>query len=328
MRVKPTVSPTVKKYKVSVCVVSYNQEKYIGRCLESIINQKTTFDFEIIVGDDNSTDRTREIIREIAENSGDQIRFIFQDRNIGAAFNYAQTHGLATGEYVAHMDGDDLMLPGKLQKQVDIFSKNPACIMVTHDMCTINGEGEITRRSFKKHKAGENTLLDLYETLPFFAHSSKMVARDLELKLLPCIELNTVDIELHTQMAEHGNIYHIDEVLGAYRTGVGITSSKSKSVNPALVEGTKRIFKSALEKHPEHTKIIKKSYARAMLNYAYQAALLENKKQLAEYAKKSKEIYPLSIIQAVFAKAPSFIVFAIVKLRSKLRYKNTKHEQQ
>lgn len=50
--------------KVSVCVMTYNQEKYIGQCLESLVTQETDFDFEIIVGDDFSTDGTRDVIQE------------------------------------------------------------------------------------------------------------------------------------------------------------------------------------------------------------------------------------------------------------------------
>ena len=57
----------MRKTKVSVCVVTYNQEKFIEQCLQSIVDQEANFDFEVLVADDCSTDRTREIIKIFAE---------------------------------------------------------------------------------------------------------------------------------------------------------------------------------------------------------------------------------------------------------------------
>ena len=316
--------PTLSKKlpKVSVCVVTYNQEKYIAQCLQSIVDQKTDFDFEIIVGDDFSTDGTREIVQKFAEQYPEKFRLLFHSQNIGAAFNYSKTHELATGEYVAHMDGDDLMLPCKLQKQINAFAENPSCVMVSHDMLIINGNGSINKRNFKRHKAGVNTLWDLYKTLPFFAHSSKMVKRDVESKALLIIVKNTLDIELHIAMAEHGDIFHIDESLGSYRAGIGVSTAIKKSVNPNLIEGCERIFETAIKNYPEQVIDLKKNYAKAMLNYAYQAALLKNKKQTKKLSRQSIGICFLSIIQLLFIALPLSIVFLLVGIRNAIRYDN------
>src|SRR5450759_3411095 len=67
--------------KVSVCVVTYNQEKFIRQCLQSIVDQETDCDFEVIVGDDCSTDGTRDIVREFAERYPTMIKVILQDTN-------------------------------------------------------------------------------------------------------------------------------------------------------------------------------------------------------------------------------------------------------
>ncbi|MDE4942717.1 glycosyltransferase family 2 protein, partial [Francisella tularensis] len=63
--------------KVSVCVMTYNQEKYIGPCLESLVTQETDFDFEIIVGDDFYTDGTRDVIQEYQKKFPDIIKPVF-----------------------------------------------------------------------------------------------------------------------------------------------------------------------------------------------------------------------------------------------------------
>lgn len=313
---------STKTPKVSVCVVTYNQEKYIAQCLQSIVDQKTDFDFEIIVGDDCSTDGTRKIIMEFVEKFPDKFKILFHPQNIGAAFNYARTHELAAGDYVAHMDGDDLMLPFKLQKQVNAFAENPSCVIVSHDMLIINGNGSINKSTFKRHKSGVNTLWDLYKTLPFFAHSSKMVKRDVESKVLPTISKNTLDIELHVAMAENGEIFHIDEPLGSYRVGTGVSAAGKKSVNPILIEGSERVFEMAIKKYPEKEFYLKKKYARAMLNYAYQAALLKNKEQTQKLSKKSISISCFSIVQLSFIVLPLSVVFFLVGIRKAIRYDN------
>ena len=309
-----------KPPKVSVCVVTYNQEKYIAQCLQSIVDQETDFDFEIIVGDDCSTDKTRKIVQEFSDKYPGKFRLLFHPQNIGAAFNYAKTHELAAGEYVAHIDGDDLMLSSKLQKQVNALSENPNCVMVSHDMLIINANDSINKRTFKKHKSGINTIWDLYETLPFFAHSSKMVKRDVELKVLRNIDKNTLDIELHVQIAEHGCIYHIDEPLGSYRACVGVSSASKEFVNPILVEGMGRVFEVAIKKYPKHAIDLKRNYARSMLNYAYQAALFKNKEQTKKFSRKSVGICCLSITQLLFVLLPISFVLPLVSIRNRLRY--------
>lgn len=308
--------------KVSVCVVTYNQEKYIAQCLQSIVDQETDFDFEIIVGDDCSTDKTRKIVQEFSDKYPGKFRLLFHPQNIGAAFNYAKTHELAAGEYVAHMDGDDLMLSSKLQKQVNALSENPNCVMVSHDMLIINANDSINKRTFKKHKSGINTIWDLYQTLPFFAHSSKMVRRDVDSKVLKIIKRHTLDIELHVEMLECGSIYHIDESLGIYRVGTGISASVKKSVNPILIEGCQKIFDAAIKKYPERAVDLRKFNAKAMLNYAYQAALYKNKKQVNALSKKSISIHFFSIVQILFVALPLVIVFFLVGLRNAIRHRN------
>lgn len=118
--------------KLSVVVSCYKQESYIAACLESILTQEVNFDYELIIADDCSPDKTREVIQEFHGKYPEKIKLLFQEKNVGAARNYIAVHNLAAGEYVAHFDGDDVMLPGKLQAQVDILDANPDCHIVFH----------------------------------------------------------------------------------------------------------------------------------------------------------------------------------------------------
>ena len=78
--------------KVSVCVLTYNQEKYIRQCLQSIVDQKTDFKFDLIVSDDCSTDSTRAIVQEFEERYPNIVKPILHKKNIGAYKNYFSAH--------------------------------------------------------------------------------------------------------------------------------------------------------------------------------------------------------------------------------------------
>lgn len=133
---------TGKIPKVSVCVVTYNHEKYIRQCLQSIVDQNTDFDFEVIVGDDCSTDSTPAIVQEFAERYPGKIRPILREKNVGPTQNYLGVHNLARGEYVAHVDGDDYCLPGKLHSLAAHLDKEPDCAIVWHRMHILNERGQ------------------------------------------------------------------------------------------------------------------------------------------------------------------------------------------
>ncbi len=130
------------KPKVSVCVVTYNQEKFIRQCLQSIVDQETDFDFEVIVSDDCSKDGTAAIVKEFAEKYPRKVKAILRKRNVGPTQNYLGVHKLARGEYVAHVDGDDYCLPGKLKRLAEHLDREPECAIVWHRMIVLNEKGQ------------------------------------------------------------------------------------------------------------------------------------------------------------------------------------------
>ena len=128
--------------QVSVCVVTYNQENYIAECLESLVNQVTNFRYEIIVGEDCSTDGTRAIVQRYVEKYPDLIVPLFYKENLGPVENLKQVYKKAKGKYIAHMDGDDVALPNKLQKQYNILEYYTECNVCSHDAFRVNVNGE------------------------------------------------------------------------------------------------------------------------------------------------------------------------------------------
>jgi len=115
-----------KKPFVSVGMITYNHEDYIGRAIEHVAGQETSFPIELIIGEDCSTDRTREIVFEYQRKYPDLIRIITSESNVGMRRNGLRTYEAARGKYIAFCEGDDYWHhPRKLQTQVDFLESNP-----------------------------------------------------------------------------------------------------------------------------------------------------------------------------------------------------------
>ena len=92
---------------VSVVIITYNQEKYIGECIESIIQQAVDFPFELIISDDSSSDRTGKICLDYQKKYPDKIKVIINDENLGLIENYCNVLSYCKGKYIAQVAGDD-----------------------------------------------------------------------------------------------------------------------------------------------------------------------------------------------------------------------------
>lgn len=135
---------------VSVSVATYNQENFIAQCLDGILMQNTSFPFEIVIGEDESPDGTREICKKYAEAHPDKIRLFLRDRK-ESHFTFpdgstSRYNGLwckmsCRGKYIAFCEGDDYWIdPYKLQKQVEIMENNPEVGFVHTDFRLSQGE--------------------------------------------------------------------------------------------------------------------------------------------------------------------------------------------
>lgn len=311
-----------KSIKVSVCVVSYNQVRYISKCLQSLVDQVVDFDYEVIVGDDASTDGTREVIESYCEKYPKLIRGIFNDNNKGPAANVFSVYKSAVGEFISHMDGDDYALPGKLKAQVSSLESNPSCVICSHDVEIVNSSGEHVRGSYRRYPSGVHGLMSLYAQLPFFAHSSKMFVNKFGSDFWGQFNSNALDIEVHVAQARVGGIVHIDEVLGGYRISTGISSVK-KGVSNIIFEGCSRVFCSALnDPSLDHTKI-RSFYSASLFRFAYQSAVFGDAEKASFFLKQAYEYtddYIRRTIYYFLSTPPMTKVFLIVsQFRAKAR---------
>lgn len=222
-----------KSPKVSVCVITYNQEKYIAQCLQSVVDQETDFDFEIIVGDDCSSDSTREIVRGFAEKYPCMFKLISQEKNTGGSANFRIVHEQATGQYIAHLDGDDYFLPEKLQAQVQILDQDKTCNLVWSSVLIETAPGHYHEQNayFKMHALSRSyTRSDLIKYGTIGVHSSKMYRRLPETAAFPLPAFELIDYFMNVIQVGNGVArFASSKPLSVYRMGLGIASSGSKS---------------------------------------------------------------------------------------------------
>jgi glycosyltransferase involved in cell wall biosynthesis len=281
---------------VSICVITYNQAPYIRQCLDSILAQDIGESFEVIVGDDCSTDGTRDIIDDYVVRYPGIVRLLPAEENRGATANYFATHAEAKGEFVAHIDGDDYCLPGKLRAQLDAMQRHPECAVCAHD-CLVFDEatGRIEANHFFRKRLKVNrqneALLDisfLATHLPFFAHSTKMYRRSAAEGLI-YEGREMIDCHWHLYHAGRGSIVYINTVLGAYRRGVGVSHASLAVQVPS--QYLRDMFEDSINYGvalgiPRAT--LNRSAARTYGRWAVKFALAGQMETFRQYAAKSR----------------------------------------
>ncbi len=223
-----------KKIKLSMCIVTYNQKKYLRECLDSVINQTVDFDYEIIVGDDASSDGTSDLIMDYFRKYPDLIIPVLQKKNIGPTKNYIAVHSKAKGEYVGHMDGDDVAFPGKLQKQVDFLDGNNKCNLVWHRVNVFDDAGNIIRilhnRLNEVVDVNAITQEDILKYGMLGAHSSTMYRRS-AMPNFEVVKEEVLDYFFIVLIVDSGLACRLNDLLGGYRVNAKKrTASKNKSL--------------------------------------------------------------------------------------------------
>lgn len=239
--------------KVSVCVVTYNQERYIAQCLQSLVDQQTDFEFEIIVGEDCSTDGTREIVLEFERAYPHIVRAQLQPTNTGGWRNNLEVHASARGRYVAHVDGDDYALPGKLQAQADMLDADEMCSAVWHPVDFFDDAGRFcsgTTADLSVFPSGRVDIGDAIRLGFVGVYSAMMYRRSSLSPIDPSRKWLDLYFTWDTLSKGHGRM--LPQVLGRYRVNsVGSMTVNSRSAVRHLAIAHAREF---LCRHPQHSR--------------------------------------------------------------------------
>lgn len=233
---------------VTVLVTTYNHEKYIRQCLEGILNQKTTYKFEILIHDDASPDDTPSIIREYHSKYPTKVFAILQKENIlskGKKIHY-EYMPFVNGQYIATCEGDDYWIDdNKLQKQVKFLEKNQNYTAVYHRAIIVDKNSvslkrlfpvnyrnnTFTRKCINRNKLPGQTATKVYRN---FWHSLDV---DMINAFLNCKGIG--DRKIVFLLSLLGKVYCMNDIMSAYRYVLDEGTSWSatnKDINRSIID--------------------------------------------------------------------------------------------
>lgn len=207
--------------KISILVITYNHEKYIKKCIDSILNQKGIFDFEILVGNDKSPDKTEKILSEYSKNN--KIKIYNREKNIGPTKNLLDLYKKATGKYIALLEGDDFWVDeSKLEKQISILEKYPELSLCMTESLMVDENNEIIGEKKIKYEKIK-TLEELFlvrggiptGTCVFKNYFKNSINNSVENLLISGWMIG--DLSLFAYLIKKGNFFNLKEKTSAYR---------------------------------------------------------------------------------------------------------------
>ena len=248
--------------KVSVCMVTYNQERYIAQAIESVLEQQTDFDVEIVIGEDCSTDATRSIVVDLAQRHPGRIRPLLNATNLGPKANFMQTFEACRGQYMAILEGDDYWTsPQKLQMQVDALESHPTWAMCFHTAQMIYDDWRQppTLWPGEWHQE-ETTIVDLFDS--DFIPTSGVLFRNGLFGSFPdwFAKLFIGDWPLHILNAQYGDIGFIPGVMSVYRVhrhGVwsGLDMTRQTKMALEVLAALQGHFQGEYQEHIEASRL-------------------------------------------------------------------------
>ena len=207
----------MKNILVNIWMITYNHESFIAEAIESVLMQQTNFDYQLIIGEDCSTDGTKEIVKEYTQKYPDKIKTIFHNQNVGARKNSKLTYKECKAKYIAILEGDDYWTdPNKLQKQVDFLDANPNYAICIHESLDLFSDGNsvmhnniLTNTTFTtKDLAKQN----------FISTGSCVFRNNLIEKIPDWLEkVPATDWALHFLNSQFGDIYYMKDCMSVYR---------------------------------------------------------------------------------------------------------------
>ncbi len=215
---------------VSIAMITYNHEEFIKQAIESVLMQKTNFDFELLISDDASTDNTAEICREYQKKYPNIIRLIAYEKNVGMINNFINAYNSCNGKYMAILDGDDYFIDEyKLQKQADYLENNTQCSLVyslAKDFFSETGK-------FLNTTEEEPTDVDFVYLLHrgwYIRTATVMVRRNVDLESWRNVVKYSYDSLLYFLCALNGSLHKLDDFTAVYRRHTSSVTNSSISI--------------------------------------------------------------------------------------------------
>ena len=265
---------TAKNPLVSIVCTNYNKGVWIRDAIESFLRQNTSFEYEILLIDDKSTDKSPEIIAEYEGKYPDKIRAFYNNKNLGITKTWIKICLEARGKYIARCDGDDYWInDNKLQKQVDSLENSKNSLWCSTDYDIITPEGKVIHRSaFETGLVDRaNSYAEMLATKGFTMASTWLVGADLMRKINAEIDSSAVDDTFNIQLDlfNRTKLTYLPEVTVVYRINEG---SDSRPIEMSKITSrSQRLLKTQLEyikkyKDIDYEEIIELVLSRDMRN--------------------------------------------------------------
>lgn len=248
---------SMEKIEISVICTSFNYERYIGHALDSIINQKTNFPFEIIVVDDCSTDHSRELLQTYKEKYPDLIRLFFNEKNKGLTRTWISICKEARGKYIARCDADDYWIDElKLQKQYDMLESDQTLLWCNTSFNIVDEKDNVLAEDVFRNGpiAYANSYEKMIATKGMTLTSSWLVDTKLMQDVNEVIDPDSVDdgFPMQLEFFKKTRLAFVDDPCVAYRMTSNSDSrpdSESKMIH--RINGLLKTQLEYLEKYPE-----------------------------------------------------------------------------
>lgn len=273
---------------VSVCIATYNQDRYIKDCLASVLAQLVDVPLEVLVGDDGTDPGTPSIVRRLSELYPGVIRYFRHPQNLGPAGNYQFLIARARGRYIAHLDGDDFWLPGKLAAQLQWLDAHPESLACYGSAVVVDEQGALAG-VFSRPVHRTVDLNFLLARGNFLNHSS-MVYRASHRHLVLDISEPFIDYRLHLNFARHGVLGVIDRAVVVYRLG------SISSMIRAMPEKVHVMYFEALVSAMSDPAVSRATRRSALIHFwrsiVLGAMLARDVGAVSRWARRFKSVYP------------------------------------
>lgn len=270
---------------VSICMITYNHESYIKQAIESVLMQKCDFSFELVIGEDCSTDNTFMICQELAQ-VNPQIKLLPSISNLGMMDNLTRTLNACNGKYIAMLEGDDYWTdPLKLQKQVDFLEANEDFAICFHPV-KIWQKGKIKKDYLTNNVNDITTIHDLaYEN---YIHTPSVLFRNNLFEHFPheLSQSPVGDYFLHMLNARFGKIKKLSDAMAVYRLHEG-NNWANIDYATKLPKWLKMIELMQNSFDDEIKQILAAQYANIAFDLAFKLAATQSNVHAAHYLQKS-----------------------------------------
>ena len=280
---------------VGISMICYNHGPFLRKCLDSVVAQKTNFRFQVVIGEDCSTDNSREILKEYEEKYPDIFLMIYNEKNMGVSLNSANVKKYLKGKYIVGCESDDFWTDEyRLQKQVDFLEAHPEYVAVGSNYYCTSAEGDMGRVELFPWQTNREYQLKDFLKYGFIIHGNTVMYRN----VLPFTEEKYLnlrkkiptmgDVITRTLLYDKGKFFLLPDVMHAHRSGETTPSSFSYSNRTRAIEYSYMYCKmvDAIEEYFDHKydlSALKANRTAALMFFKYARIYQLDKEEYKKY---------------------------------------------